>query len=184
MSTAEKISALRLILGGAQAPSNKEFWEAPSLETGVPRGVIVELLGPYKTEWLIQFLAGHKSFRIFWAQRDEAILPTALHQRGLDLTKITFGILGKDMTQSLRRTLQSQSFQIVIAPSVFEEIRIFQAFQLFAEKSNSTLFLMGDKKPSTAWPISLQLEIHKGADQQFEIEILKQKHGNSNSKSQ
>ncbi len=177
MSTAEKISALRLILGGGQPTANKEFWTAPSLETGVPRGVIVELLGPYKTEWLIQFLAGHRQFRIFWAQRDEAILPTALYQRGLDLTKITFGILGKDITHSLRRTLQSQSFHIVIAPSVFEEIRIFQAFQLFTEKSNSTLFLMADKKPSTAWPISLQLEIHKGRDQQFEIEILKQKHG-------
>ncbi len=177
MSAAEKVKALRLILGGACAPSSKEFWDAPALEGGVPRGVIVELLGPYKTEWLIQFLAGYPDFKIFWAQRDQAILPTALHQRGLDLTKITFGILGKQMTQSLRRTLQSQSFQIVIAPNLFEEIKIFQAFQLFTEKSNSTLFLLGDKKPSMAWPISLQLEIHKGTDQDFRIEILKQKHG-------
>ncbi|MBC7740905.1 MAG: hypothetical protein H7061_01830 [Bdellovibrionaceae bacterium] len=183
MSTAERLHGLRLLLGGQQlAPSTKQFWSAPQLEPGIPRGVVVELLGPCKTEWVIQFLAMHPEFKIFWAERDQSILPTALRQRGLDLTKITFGTFGKNLVQPLRRIIQSQSFEVILAPNLFEEIKVFQAFQLFTEKANSTLFLFGENEPSPAWPISLQLDIHKlnihkGDHNKFAIEVLKQKHG-------
>ena len=172
----ERVTQLKLLLGELKEPIPKEYIVAPSLPMGLPRGVIVELIGPSRTEWLIQFLVNHKDFRIFWAERDQSILPTALYQRGLNLNRVTFGTLGEDLLP-LRRVLQSQLYQVVIAPNRFSEIRIFKALQLSTEKANSILFLMGDKEASKAWPISVQLSIQKDSDNQFRIEVLRQKHG-------
>lgn len=177
MATAEKLNALRLILGEQKITVHKEFWQAPALPSGIPRGVIVELLGRCKTEWLIQFLVMHPEFKIFWIEKEQSILPTALQQRGLDLTKITFGTFGSQLVQPVRRVIQSQNFEVILAPNLFTEIKVFQAFQIFTEKSNTTLFLFGDKVASTAWPISLQLDIDKDDAGNFTIDILKQKHG-------
>lgn len=177
MASSERVQKLKLLIGGMEEPGDREFLQAPLLAGGVPKGVIVELLGPLRTEWLIQFLKLHAELRIFWAERQQHILPTALQQRGVDLSRITFGTLGEDLVIPLRRVIQSQLYPLVIAPNCFTEIRVFKAFQLFTEKTNSILFLMGDKTPSNAWPISLQLEIRKGKDTPFHLEILKQKHG-------
>ncbi len=179
MATAEKINALRLILGEQKTAVHKEFWQAPALPSGIPRGVIVELLGCCRTEWLIQFLVMHPEFKIFWVEKEQRILPTALQQRGLDLTKITFGTFGSNLVQPIRRIIQSRNFEVILAPNLFTEIKVFQAFQIFTEKSNVTLFLFGDKVASTAWPISLQLDINKNNQGGFVIEVLKQKHGKS-----
>ena len=185
MSVAEKLGNLRLILGHQLISSpEKKYLFAPQLGTKtVAQGSVVEILGDYKIEWLSQFLALHPDLKVFWAERSPSILPTALHQRGVKLSQITFALLGQDLVQPLRRAIQSQVFSVVIAPQVFSEIKIFQAFQLFAEKSNCILFLLGQEQASSAWPISLQLQIEKGQKQQFEIEILRQRHGKSNEKS-
>ncbi len=178
MSVAEKLQSLRLILGDRQGLSQKEYFTAPQLGSDtVPKGALVELLGNYKVEWAVRFIALHPEIKVFWAEKDQSILPTALHQRGVQLSQLTFATLSKDFVQALRRVIQSQVYGLILAPNLFEEIKIFQAFQLFTEKSNSTLFLFGKEKPSAAWPISLQLEINKGEDEDFEIEVLKQKHG-------
>lgn len=183
MASSERVHKLKLLIGGLEEPTPREFLPAPLLPSGLPRGVIVELLGTHRTEWLVQFLRLHPDLRIFWAERDQQILPTALHQRGVNLNRVTFGNLGEDLIIPLRRVLQSQLYQIVITPNRFEEIRVLKAFQLFAEKSNAVLFLMGDKKPSTAWPISWQLDIGKGIQSEFNIEILRQKLSNANAES-
>jgi hypothetical protein len=178
MGASEKVQKLRLILGGLQEPQAREILCAPHLSCGVPKGVIVELLGPARTEWFLQFLKLHPEFRVFWCEREQSILPTAIHQRGIDLRRITFGLLGEDLKRPLRRVMQSQLYQVLLAPNVFSEINTFKALQLLTERTNSTLFLLGKKTPSLAWPISMQLEIGRGANQgEFKIDILKQKHG-------
>jgi hypothetical protein len=181
MSVAEKLGNLRLILGHQLISScEKQYLSAPQLGGGiVAQGSVVELLGGYKIEWLSQFLAQHPDLKVFWAERSSSILPTALHQRGVNLSQITFAILGQDFVQPLRRAMQSQVFSVVIAPQLFSEIKILQAFQLFAEKSNCVLFLLGQEQASSAWPISLQLQIEKGQQQVFEIEVLRRRHGKS-----
>jgi hypothetical protein len=177
MSTALKLQHLRQAIGAIEHVGPKEFWTAPNLSCGIPRGVVVELLGPKRTEWFIQFLKMHQDLKTFWAEKEQQVLPTAIQQRGVDLNRITFGVLGDDSVKSLRRVIQSQLFPVILAPNQFSEIKVFKAFQLFTEKSNSTLFLMGNRTASNAWPISLQLEIHPADKNQFQIEIIKQKHG-------
>ncbi len=185
MSVAEKLGNLRLILGHQLiANPDKQYLAAPQLGTStVAQGSVVELLGNYKVEWLSHFLALHPDLKVFWAERSPSILPTALHQRGVQLSQITFAILGQDFVQPLRRALQSQVFSVVIAPQLFSEIKILQAFQLFAEKSNCILFLLGQEQASSAWPISLQMQIEKGEEQKFEISVLRQRYGKTQDKS-
>ncbi len=176
MAASERVKKLKLLIGGLEESTPRDFLSAPILSSGIPRGTIIELVGPCKTEWLIQFLKTQPHFRIFWAEQDQKILPTALHQRGLNLAQITFAKLGDDLVLPIRRVLQSQLYQVVIAPSHFTEIRILKAFQMFTEKSNALLFLMAEKEVSKAWPISMQLNIQKDPENQFKIEILRQKH--------
>lgn len=177
MAASERIQELKLLIGGFEELRSKEYWSAPNLPGGIPRGVIVELLGPWRTEWFLQFLKMHPEFKTFWAEKKQHVLPTAIEQRGVDLSSIFFATLGDDVVTPLRKVIQSQLYEVVLAPTQFSEIKIFKALQLFTEKSNCTLFLLGDKKPSNAWPISLQLDIHKKDDENFQIEILKQRHG-------
>ena len=154
----------------------RESWPAPGLADGIPKGAIVELLGTQKFEWFIQFLKQHPEMKVFWAEKTQSVLPTALEQRGLDLRRVSFGILGEDCFVSLRKIIQSQVYEVILAPNVFKELKMFRAFQLLTEKSNNTLFLAGQKTPSNAWPIALQLDISKN-ENNFEIGILKQKYG-------
>lgn len=177
MSTSARVQKLRLLIGGLEEPQGREFIQAPGLPQGLARGLIVELLGPSKAEWLVQLLKLHPEFRTFWAESEQRILPTSLHQRGVDLTQITFAVIPGDLLTTLRRVIQSQLYTFVIAPSQFGEIKILKALQIFTEKSNGILFLLGTQKPRIAWPISLQLEISKGLESDFAIQILKQKQG-------
>lgn len=180
MSAAEKIRHLKLVLGEEHKFLQKEFWPLPgtipSLSPGIPKGAIIELLGSAKVEWLIAFLKSNPEFKIFWAEREQSVLPTALYQRGLNLENITFGLFGEDMMQPLRRIIQSQSFEIVIAPQIFDEIKTLKALQLFTEKANTSLFLLSNKTASTAWPISLQLEVHTSEKNHLHVDVIKQKH--------
>lgn len=177
MAASERVQQLKLLIGGFESLLSKEFWPAPNLPAGIPRGVIVELLGPYRTEWFLQFLKMHPTFKTFWAEKKQQVLPTAIAQRGVELENIFFATLGEDLVTPLRKVIQSQLYEVVLAPTQFTEIKIFKALQLFTEKANCTLFLLGDKTPSTAWPISLQLEVHKKDETNFHVEILKQRHG-------
>lgn len=174
MSASEKVQFLRSVISGLEAPRPRETYATHLLSSGIPKGSLVELIGNQKTEWLLAFLKEQSSGRIFWAERDQKILPTAIHQRGVNLERITFGLLGADPTPSLRRIVQSQLYSFIIAPQCFEEIRVFKAFQLLTEKSQSVLFLLGNKEPTPAWPITLQLEISQH-DGEWRTQVLRQK---------
>lgn len=154
----------------------KEFWRAPGLPCGVPKGVIVELLGNAKTEWLVEIFKIYPEPYIFWCQEEERINPTALHQRGVELSRIKFVNFGENLQQPLRLALESQFYPFLVAPNKFQDIKIFQRFHLLAEKSKSTVFFLTEKKFSLAWPISLQLEINS-SDSGYQIEVHRQKYG-------
>lgn len=173
------LSSLDIQVASEGIFSPQEFWSAPQCPGGVPRGVVVELLGPARTEWLLAFLKQNSDLQIFWAEREQRILPTAIQQRGVDLERVSFGLFPEDMLVPLRKVIQSQIFEVVVSPNSWSEVKVFKAFQMMAEKARSTVFLMGDKEPSKAWPISLQLEIHHQAYAQAHGQIQGQmKDGN------
>ncbi len=176
----QKLSELKLLIGHLENPVQREVYPSSTFSSGIPKGLIVELLGPAKTEWLLHFLSENSRPRIFWIEKEQSILPTALQQRGVDLHRITFGLFTKDAALTLRRILQSQLYPIVIAPNLFTEIRVLKNFQMMTEKSNAVLFLFGQSTASTAWPIALQIEIERRLDhgeKKFQLHILRQKYG-------
>lgn len=178
MSTSERVRNLRLVLGDLVKPRNVSFQEAPGISGGIANGLVVELMGNARVEWLCAFLRIHPEYRVFWCEKDSSILPTALQQRGVSLERLTFGKFGSDMRKPIRQIITSQLFQVVVAPNLYTDINTFKAFQLLAEKGNSTLFLLGEKKPSTAWPIALQLQIgRRSFSDELNVEVIRQKHG-------
>lgn len=161
---------------GSKVLSDREMWKAPDLESGVARGIIVELLGNARVDWLIDLFKMNPQQLIFWCKTEAQVHPVALKQRGVNLERIKFIHSTGDLQQPLRVALDSQLYPFIVAPNGFTEVRIFQRFHLLAEKSKSTLFLLGEKDFSPAWPISLQMEI-SNTPQGFNIDIHKQKHG-------
>ena len=176
MAAPEKIRALKLLIGDLEQRPPRECWSCVTLAGGLPKGVITELTGPHKTEWLLTVMKENPEVRIFWAEKNQSVLPTAFAHRGVDLARVTFGLLGEDPTISLRRILQSQLYPKIVAHSVFTEMRVLKAFQMLTEKSHGNLFLLAAKEVSTAWPISLQLSIEKREDD-FDVEVLRDKTG-------
>ncbi len=160
---------------GSLGLSEKEMWKAPHFENGVARGIVAELIGHAKIEWLIELFKMHPHELIFWVKSDGHANPVALSQNGIKLERIKFVKCSADLQQVLRLALDCQQYPFIVAPNPFKEIRIFQRLHLLAEKSKSTVFLLGKDKLSQAWPISLQLEINKPYE--FEITIHRQKHG-------
>lgn len=161
---------------GIKNLQEREMWKAPDLDSGVARGIIAELLGNARIDWLIALFKMNPEQLIFWCKSEAQANPVALKQRGVDLDRIKFVNSIGDLQQPLRMALESQLYPFIVAPNRFNEVRIFQRLHLLAEKSKSTLFFLGDKEFSSAWPISMQLEINNSEDG-FDIFINKQKHG-------
>lgn len=177
MATAEQIQHLKRLIGAVDISEQRESWVAPDLENGIPKGSVIELLGPQKYEWMIQFLKHHPQIKTFWAEREQQVLPTALHQRGLDLRQITFGLFPDAAFVPLRRIIQSQVYEVIISAQQFKELKMLRAFQLLTEKANNVLFLVSQHEASVAWPLTLQLHIEKDKNENFKIDILRQKRG-------
>lgn len=176
MGKAELLRDLREQAGLSSPVLRKEFWTAPQLPCGVPRGIVVELLGNARTEWLLEFFSGHPHHPIFWCEngRGQCVNPVAIHQRSVNLSRIKFIYTESDLQQPLRMALETKSYPFIVAPNSFAEVRIFQRLHLLAEKSKCTLFLLAAKKFSLAWPISLQLEI-QFSDGGYQLNVQRQR---------
>jgi hypothetical protein len=119
--------------------------------------VICEITGSARTEWTLRLLKQNPSLNTFWAEEKLTILPTAIHQRGIDLTQILLAETGDLLFQTLRKALKSKLFDCVVLPGVIHEIKILKALQLFARESNAAVFFLS-KAQKNAWAIPFQLQ--------------------------
>lgn len=157
----------------------RESWRAPGVESGIAKGIVAELLGNAKTEWLCEFFKTHPENFILWCEIHQPVYPPALSQRGIALERIQFLRLTKEPYQALRIALESQFYPFVVCPQIFPEIKSLQRLNLLADKAKSTVFLLSSEEPSQAWPLSLQMEINFSEEETFLIDIHRQKHGAS-----
>lgn len=174
MGKAELLADLRERTRSIELPE-KEFWKAPHFPSGIAKGIVVELLGNARTEWLLQFFCLYPDHYIFWCEREAFINPTAIHQRGVGLERIKFINSRGDLQQVLRIALESKFYPFVLAPNRMTDIKSYQRLNLLAEKSKSTIFLLAEKNFSQAWPISLQLEINF-CKTGISVQVQRQKH--------
>src|SRR5690606_19245689 len=91
-------------------------------------------------------------------EKEIEVFPTALAQRGVQLSNMVFIESGEHSTWVLQQILQSQVFPFVVATDISVTEKPLRKLQLFAEHSGSTLFLsQEDYRPS--WVPMLSLEI-------------------------
>jgi hypothetical protein len=171
---AAKLKLIRAEMVAIEKPT-RGYWK-PLGRVLVPQSAVVELLGNARVEWLVQFFIEHPEEKILWCEQEQNINPTALFQRGMDLARVKFINVEDNLQQPLRVALDSQGYRFVVAPTMTDEVRVFQRLQHMAEKSQATVFLMGKEKFSGAWPISLQLQID-ASDSGLNVEVFRQKFG-------
>jgi hypothetical protein len=132
------------------------FWEG-----GLPRGGLVEVSGHGKTEAVAAFLAEQKQ-PAAWVEKELSLFPSALLQRRVELEKILFVEAGKDSPWAATTILRAGIFPFLVYQAPYGEERELRRFQLLAEKSATTMFLLPPGKASRAWPIALSLEVRSG----------------------
>ena len=145
MASSNGVPKLKLIKGGLEESPNQKVLKTLDLHSSIRPGSVVELFGPSRMNCLLQFLKLHPEFKIYWAEREPHISLHSLYLQGLDLTKITFGTLGKDMLLPLSQIFQNSSYQFIIAPQRLTELTDLKTLQTLTQKSNAVLFLMGER---------------------------------------
>lgn len=166
---------IREKLGLLKGIEKKEFLICDSVSSGVPRGVICEVTGTARTEWILSLLKQNSDLNTFWVEDQLTILPTAIHQRGVELSRILMAEAGNKLFQTLRKALRSQLFECVVVPGAIEEVKMLKALQLFARESNAAVFFLS-KVAKHAWAIPFQITVNwnEGANQ-YRVEVLKSK---------
>lgn len=173
------LTQIREKLGPLEGLEKKEFLVCDSIETGVPRGVICEVIGSARTEWMLSLLRQNPSLYTFWAEEELTILPTAIHQRGIELDHILLAETGDKLFQALRKALKSKLFDCVVLPGAIEEVKMLKALQLFARESHACVFFLS-KIAKNAWAIPFQLEADWDSESRsFTVQILKSKFSNA-----
>ena len=176
MGQPELLRKLREEIGNGPI-NEREFWKAPELSSGIARGIVAELIGNASSEYLLEVFKIHPEHFIFWCDKSARLNAAAVSQRGVKLSRIKFITTEKDFGPALRIAFEGgQFYPFIVAPSYTSDIKTLQRYHLLAQKSKSTLFLLADKKLSSAWPISLQLEINF-SQEGFDVTIHRQKHG-------
>lgn len=139
------------------ADTTREFLDCDTVPGGVPKGVLCEIVGTARTEWILRLLRQNPSLNIFWAEEKLTLFPTALEQRGFDLRRILIAETQGMLFQTLRRVLKSKVFDCVILPGTIQEVKKLKALQLFAREANAGVFFLS-KYPKNAWSVLFQLE--------------------------
>jgi hypothetical protein len=161
MQARQSIQELRARIGSLER-TEKEHHAWSMVAGGIPRGGLVEISGPGKTEAVARLLAEHSGSAAAWIEKDFSLLPSALIQRGVPLDKIFFVEAKAECPWAATLVLRSQIFPFVVYHAPFGEEKELRRFQLLAERSRSTMLLLTEEKPTLAWPIALSLEMEKG----------------------
>jgi hypothetical protein len=154
------IEGLRALLGTAGAERSKERLRSSDLSEGVPRGALVEVSGPARTEWVARLIAENKEAQVAWVEQKLSLLPTALRQREVELGQIIFVEARDKLDWTLTTLLRSQLFTAIVCSGNIHDQRRLRRYQLLAEKANATVLLLS-VEATTAWCIALQLEARR-----------------------
>jgi hypothetical protein len=163
VSAASKIADLRSLIRTVEKPQERERYDFSLLPSGVPRGALIEVTGPGKTESVVSFLSENQALRIAWVEDQMTVYPTAILQRQVPLERVLFIEAGDEIVWAAMQVMRSGLFEAIILslPRHLDE-RVLRRLQLESEKSQACVFLLSEK-PHKAWPISLQIQVSRPA---------------------
>lgn len=166
------LQELRARLGAFEKLSRGESHPYSMLAGGLPRGALVEVAGPGKTESVAAFLAENAQTPAAWVESEFSLYPPALFQRRRKLHNTFFIEAGKDAAWAASAVLRARIFPLLVYHAPYhEDERQLRRFQLLAEKAQATVILMSrGRKPLASWPVALSLEVRER-----KIFVLRQK---------
>ena len=168
------LAQIRKKLESENAAYKLNMFSCDTVPQGVPRGVICEVTGSARTEWILSLMKQNSNLNTFWAEESLTLLPTALHQRGIDLSRVLMAETHELLFPALRKALQSKLFDCIVLPGKLHEVKILKALQLFARESNAGVFFLS-KQSQRAWAIQFQVEAEWTDPQAYAVKVLKKK---------
>lgn len=170
------LQELRQLIGSVET-LQRERSSFSLFQEGFPKGCIIELAGPGKTEVVSHFLQEHPDFKVAWVEKEMSINPYALFQKGVRMENIIFIEAGKQLAWCLNQALQSGCFQALVTNTKFtnsmNDEKEMRRYQLLAERSQAHFFLLSENLHQS-WVPQLQLQIQKKKIG-FNIETIKQR---------
>lgn len=172
MNLKERVSLeyLKEMLREQEGEQKKGFFVSTEKNQNIPKGSLIEVYGAGKTEWFIKFLLKNLEVKVLWIEDKISISPTAIEQRGVNLERILFIQLEKkeDFLWTATQALRSCSFEVIAFPShlfnysklKLDQNTILRRFQLLAKKTNTSIFLLSEKRIS-AWPITTRVHVQQ-----------------------
>lgn len=176
-SRSARLETLKAQVGALDGSFKIETYKHQALDVGIPKGAVVELLGPARYEFIANFLA-EQNRPCLWVQKEFNFFPTALLQRGIDLGQSVFVEAGDDVAWVLKQALQAQVFPFIIGEDFSLQEKELRKMQLLAERSGSSfLHLCSDYRPSWVPMLSLNIEQRLRADGElgFSAQVLRKR---------
>lgn len=168
------IAELREKIGAIDGTWGKETHPFSLFAQGFPKGSVVEIFGPGKTEFLVKFLAENKGLRVAWIEPQITIYPFAFLQRDVDLSRILFVEADKENVWATLQILQAQIFQVVALSFQNFDDRNLRKIQLAAEKSQALVVLL-NKESTASWVPSVQLHVERPLGLDFHVSALRRR---------
>lgn len=169
------LQELRQLIGAVEHVE-RERSSFALFQKGFPKGSIIEVCGPGKTELVALFLKEHPEFKVAWIEREITINPYALFQKGLKTENVLFIEAKEQLEWCLNQALQSACFQAIVTnaltSSSFDE-KDLRRYQLLAERSQAHFFLLSENLHQS-WVPNLQLKVKK-KKLGFNIETIKKR---------
>jgi hypothetical protein len=154
------LQALRAQIGAIDTSQKSESFSSASIQSHIPCGALVEIVGPARTQVMVSILAEQQKATnalALWSESDFSVYPIGLLQKGVNLSRLLFVECDKAATWALGQALQSQIFPIIVAANFNFHEKDLRRFQLMSERSRATTFLLSEKR-QPSWVPQLVLE--------------------------
>jgi hypothetical protein len=161
MNPAPDLKSLRALISAVENPMERERYAFSKIPEGIPRGILTEITGLKKVEFVLKFLAENKRLRVAWIEEELTIYPLAFLEHQVSLSRVLFIEAKKNASWSAFQILSSGFFEcVVMTPQKQFDQRTLRRFQLEAEKSHAGIFFLTEK-PHGGWPISLKIAVNE-----------------------
>ena len=170
------LAQLREKVGEMSPMEPAKAFASPDEALAISAGSLVELTGSSPNEWLMRFFARHPQTAIAWLEPKLTLYPTAVRQRGVDLSRILFIENEKELLWCLNQVVRSPLFSFIVTSGAILPRTRTDAFlrrlQISVERSGSCLFFVSERA-TVSFGIQYRIETSAGGASK----ILKRKRG-------
>jgi hypothetical protein len=146
----------------ATQPAPTRILAHKNFAPGIPQGVLTQVTGSLKTQFVVDFLKEQNRLQILWIESDFCIYPYALWQQEVELGNVFFVKTKKYADQICKEVMDSQVFDIVVLSELTISSSLLIRLHNSIHKSFQVVFLLSSKAISH-YTIKLSLFVdHEG----------------------